>query len=159
MKLLLLSGALALSCYGFSQTVTRSSINCLGSSGENSEVSIQQTVGQPYQTNSYYSNKIESRPGFIQPTELSLELVQSNFQIDLAAHPNPTTNVVSFDPNENLEDVVIRVMDQYGKMIFSDNIESLKDYKLECFSWSNGTYFIYITDEKGKNYESKLIKL
>ena len=58
-----------------------------------------------------------------------------------------------------MKDVVLRVMDKYGKMIFTEQVESLKNYKLECYDWSNGTYFIYITDEKGRNYESKLIKL
>ena len=158
-KHLIFVGFFMLTSATYSQSIERSSVNSMGSSRSSDGIFIQQSVGQPFQTNSYYSNKIESRPGFIQPTHLSVELIQSTFQIDLTAHPNPTTAEVSFAPNENLEDVVLRVMDQYGKMIFTEQVESLKNYNLECYDWSNGTYFIYITDEKGRNYESKLIKL
>lgn len=156
--LLLLIGVLASASLCYSQTIQRSSIGILGSSNSSEGITVQQTVGQPYQTKSYYSKQIEARPGFIQPTEFMLEFVQSTFTVEMLVFPNPTLEHVKFQTNERLENLVLRVFDQYGKMIFQEEIEVLNDYTLECSAWMSGSYFIYITDETGNNYQSKLIK-
>jgi len=141
-----------------SQSIQRQSIGTLGSTHHGEEISLQQSVGQPYQTNTYYSNEIESRPGFIQPSRFSLELVNSTFQIEVTVYPNPATAEVSFMTNENVENLTIQVFDQTGKILFTDYVDLLHDYKLNCSEWESGLYFIYLRDLSDNVYQSKLIK-
>lgn len=140
------------------QTIIRSSINCVGSANTNESLHVQQSTGQPHGTKSFYSNKIESRPGFIQPSQIWVEQIRNTFELEMNVYPNPSTSQVFFKLNENLEDVVLSVVDQKGKMIFQEEIQSLRDYTLNCNDWMNGYYFIHIKDEAGNSYQSKLIK-
>ncbi|MBL4861403.1 MAG: T9SS type A sorting domain-containing protein [Crocinitomicaceae bacterium] len=116
-KILPLIGSVAFSLGINAQSVQRQSIGTMGSTYQGEAISVQQSVGQPYQTNSYYSNEVESRPGFIQPSQFAVEFVQSTFQVELDVYPNPATAEVSFLTNENLEDLTIQVFDQTGKIL------------------------------------------
>lgn len=155
---LLTTGAVTFGLFCSAQSLQRSSINCIGHSGGDQSITIQQTVGQPYQTNSYYSNEIESRPGFIQPSQLFVEMIRSNFEVEVTVYPNPTSSIVYFKFNQNLENIEITVIDQYGKVVFKDKVNSLQNYTLECGEWQSGNYFINLTDQSGLSYNSKLIK-
>jgi|TARA_R110000737_G_scaffold352737_3_gene400041 hypothetical protein len=157
-KIIFLIGFLISGSFCFSQTIIRSSINCVGNSANTEHITVQQTVGQSYQTGAYYSNEIESRPGFIQPSQLWVELIQNTFKVKMTVYPNPAVTTVDFKLNENLENIVLRVIDANGRMIYIEKIESLREYTLNCAPWTAGNYFIYITDKSGNIYQSKLIK-
>ncbi len=158
MKLIAVSIFVFLTSVSIGQTVVRSSINCIGSSGGSGPLFMQQTAGQPYGTSTYYSNKIESRPGFIQPQQIWVEQMRNTFDLKITVYPNPAASEVSFKLDQNLEDIILTVLDQHGKMIYRDEIASLRDYKLNCQDWINGFYFININDRVGNSYQSKLIK-
>jgi hypothetical protein len=52
---------------GHTQSLKRQSIGSAGSSKSETGTTIQQTIGQPYNTTSYYSNEVRYNPGFLQP--------------------------------------------------------------------------------------------
>lgn len=158
-KSLLFFSMLLLSAGAKCQTIIRSSIGPMGQSTNTEGIVVQQAVGQPYGSKSYYSNEIESRPGFIQPSNISIEFVNSTFKVEMDVYPNPSTSQVEFKLNENLENINLKVVNQSGQIILSREIESLRGYVLNCSEWDNGTYTIYLTDVSGNHYQTKLIKL
>lgn len=143
----------------FSQSVIRQSVGTIGATYQLTGLIIQQSIGQPYATGSYYSNGIENRPGFIQPNEFELELVNSSFLVSINAYPNPATYTIRFNSSISLEDVTVSVFGMDGQMIFQREVQNLNDWELNCQSWVNGTYLIMISDLRGNKYQSKVIKL
>ena len=118
-KILPLIGSVAFSLGINAQSVQRQFIGTMGSSYQGEEISVQQSVGQPYQTNSYYSNEVESRPGFIQPSQFAVEFVQSTFQIELDVYPNPSNGEFTIDV-ESTADIKskIRITDIIGREVY-----------------------------------------
>lgn len=158
LKSLLFTGSLVFCLGVHGQSIQRQSIGTMGKTYHGDEISLQQSVGQSYQTHSYYSNEVQSRPGFIQPSQFAIEFINSTFKIELTVYPNPATSEVHFSTNENLENLTVQVYDQSGKVIFSNFIEELRNYKLSCNDWENGVYFIHLKDQSNNIYQSKLIK-
>ena len=159
MKLNILFVSAILCCSSsFSQTITRSSIGTIGNTHSGSGITVQQSVGQPYQTQSYYSNEIESRPGFIQPSRMAIEFVNSTFEVEITLYPNPAVNEVQFESNEDLENTTVQVMDLTGKILHSEDVQRLSEYSLDCTEWPNGQYVILISDNQSHVHKSKLIK-
>lgn len=142
----------------YGQSVIRSTISSYGGSYSSDGITVQHTTGQPYQTRSYYDSPMEARPGFIQPTQLMVELIRSTFTVDLNVYPNPAASSIAFKLEEDIEDATINVIDLSGNSIYEEAIPSLRGYQLDCSSWSNGTYMIFLKDKEGNTYQSKLIK-
>jgi hypothetical protein len=141
---------------GFSQTLQR---QCIGSGGSHmitNGMLIQQTVGQPYSTNTNYSDGVSYRPGFQQPI-YKVDLIHST--INLNVFPNPATNWVTINSSKTLKDAHIRIVEIAGKLLLEETIAEFKSYTFNCENWLNGTYVISLVDSKGKSYSSKLIIL
>lgn len=142
--------------YSEAQTLQR---QCIGSGGTymlDNGLIIQQTVGQPYATNTSYSDGITYRPGFQQPI-FKIKLIHST--ISLNVFPNPATSWVTLQCENILKDVIIRVVDITGKLLIEEKIAEFKIYSFNCDEWVNGTYLITASDSQHNSYSSKLIIL
>ncbi|MBL4652662.1 MAG: T9SS type A sorting domain-containing protein [Flavobacteriales bacterium] len=157
-SVLLLTGALLfLSNESEAQTIQRQSIGSLGGSLSDKEVTIQQTVGQPYSTNTYYSEEVGNRPGFQQPSKFKLESSQSTFKdLVLGVYPNPAAYSITIESSEVVSGATLQIVDVNGKQILTKNIDGVNTYNIDCSSWTNGAYFITINGQN-KKYSSKLI--
>ena len=143
-----------LSISAHSQTLQRESIASGGDYIINQGTLIQQTIGQPYGTQTSYGNQITYRPGFQQPI-FKLELIHST--ISLKVFPNPASSSVTIQSSTTLADVLIQINDMSGKILISQQISEFNSYSLNCENWANGLYTISVSDAKNNQYSSKLI--
>lgn len=142
------------------QMVVRQSIGTLGKTYQGNTITVQQSVGQVYTTKTFYDDGVESRPGFIQPHTLMVELIRSTMPkpIELMVFPNPTSEGVIFHAEDDLQNLVLQVQNTAGVGIQSAQIDVLEGYVLDCSQWPSGTYFITLKDKSDQVYYSKLIK-
>lgn len=139
-----------------SQTLQRQCIASGGTYMLNEGTLIQQTVGQPYATNAYYSKEIGFRPGFQQPVS-KMKVMHS--AISLNVFPNPATTLVTVQSSVMLKDAIIQVNDMAGKIVIRQQIIEFTSYSFNCENLANGFYTISVADG-GKNVcSSKLIIL
>ncbi len=115
---------------------------------------IQETIGQPYSTQTFNNSELSYRPGFEQPA-LSLELIASNLTLKL--FPNPTSDFINMTTPEVIENVTIRICDNNGKLVMNRNIGQLKSYQVDCAQFLNGLYMITISAPNSKSFSAKLI--
>jgi len=142
---------------GEAQSVQRQSIGGLGNSVTDSEVTIQQTIGQPYSTETYYSGDVGYRPGFQQPSKFTLEPMGSTFQnMVLAVYPNPSAYSITIESSEVVNNATLQIVDANGKQIITRQIDGVNTYNVDCSAWTNGVYFVTINGQN-KKYSSKLI--
>jgi hypothetical protein len=107
-----------LSCFCLSnlnaQTIIRSSIGSIGSSGQNGTMFIQQTAGQASLVGNQKTENIGLRQGFIQP----IQFVEEQNELNVLLYPNPNQGEFSFIVNENSEEPIHYLLfDQKGKML------------------------------------------
>lgn len=140
----------------YAQSIQRQSIGSAGGAVYSDGVLIQQTVGQPYSTNTYYDNGIAYRPGFQQPV-FKLSLIKTSISMDV--FPNPAASWVTLKSSKILKNASLSVVDLNGKQLFKESFNEFNTYTLKCADWANGTYLISLTDQSGNSYSSKLIIL
>lgn len=132
---------------------------CIGSGGNfmfSDGALIQQTVGQPYSTQTRYEDNITYRPGFQQPV-FRVSLIRSNISMDV--FPNPATNWVTLKSSKTLINARIQVFDIAGKLLVDQRVDEFNSYTLNCEEWGNGMYVIALNDDAKNSYSSKLIIL
>jgi len=139
------------------QTIKRQSIANYGSSTFFEGVLIRQTIGQPYFTAGYYGNEMKIRPGFQQPPNFSLELINSTFNLSLNVYPNPAAYSVTIESSDVINDAILQVVDINGKLILKEKVPELRSYLISCEAWPNGFYFVTLYDKHQNKYSSKLI--
>lgn len=139
---------------GDAQTLKRQTIASAGNCVTENGTTVQQTIGQPYNTTSYYSNKIRYNPGFLQPV-FRVETIKAT--INATIYPNPASNQITIETTEVLEDVIIRVIDITGKLLLNEKLSELKSYTIDCSNWSNGVYVLSLYDAKSNLFSAKLI--
>jgi hypothetical protein len=140
---------------GFGQTLSRQTISPSGIANSQNGISVNQTIGQPYQTNSSATDKITLRPGFQQPVFYA-ELISSAIQVRVV--PNPALLSFYVESSDTLQAALLSVNDGSGRMIFEQKIDLLQRTEIHCETWANGVYFITITDKKKNLITTKLIK-
>ncbi|MGB3946981.1 MAG: T9SS type A sorting domain-containing protein [Bacteroidia bacterium] len=138
------------------QSLQRQSIGSGGGASFSDGVLVQQTVGQPYSTNTSYDNGIDYRPGFQQPV-FKVSLIKTSINMDV--FPNPATSWVTLKSSKTLTNAFFQVVDLNGRLVFKENFNEFNSYTLKCDDWSNGTYLLSLTDQSGNSYSSKLIIL
>lgn len=136
------------------QTLKRQCVASTGSYVSENGTTLQQTIGQPYGTTSYYSNTTRFNPGFLQPV-FRIENIKSS--IEATIFPNPTSNQVTIESSIILENVIIQIVDINGKILLNQKINEFKTYTVDCSNWSSGVYLISLADSKSSLYSSKLI--
>lgn len=138
----------------FAQTLKRQCIASTGNCILENGTTVQQTIGQPYGTTSFYTNKTRYNPGFQQPV-FSVETIKSS--INATVFPNPASNQITIETNLTLENVIIQIIELSGKLVLNEKINEFKSYTINCADWSNGVYLITLSDSKNNLYSSKLI--
>ncbi len=136
------------------QSLRRQCIASTGSATTGNGTTVQQTIGQPYGTSSYYSTTTRFNPGFLQPV-FSIENVKAC--INATIFPNPASNQITIETTLILEDVILQIVDISGKLVLNEKMNEFKSYSVDCSSWSNGVYLISLSDSKNNLYSSKLI--
>ncbi|MFY9310498.1 MAG: T9SS type A sorting domain-containing protein [Bacteroidia bacterium] len=140
----------------FAQSLQRQSIGSGGNYMFSDGALIQQTVGQPYSTQTLYEDNIAYRPGFQQPI-FKVNLIRSNISMDV--FPNPATSWVTLKSSKTLLNVKLQVFDITGKLIVDQRMDEFKSYTINCQEWGNGMYVIALADDAKNSYSSKLIIL
>lgn len=140
----------------YAQSLQRQGIGSAGNYMFSDGALIQQTVGQPYSTQTSYEDNITYRPGFQQPI-FKVNLIRSNISMDV--FPNPATNWVTLKSSKTLLNARIQVFDIAGKLLVDQHIDEFKSYTLNCQEWGNGIYVITLADDAKNSYSSKLIIL
>ena len=138
------------------QSLQRQGIGSAGSYVYAEGTLIQQTVGQPYSTNTRYDDNLTYRPGFQQPI-FKVNLIRTTINLDV--FPNPATNWVTLKSTKTLSDVKIQVVDIAGKLIVNQQVDEFNSYTINCEEWPNGIYVISVADNGNNSYSSKLIIL
>jgi hypothetical protein len=137
------------------QTIQRQTISSADGSNSLNNVSIRQTIGQPFQTQTHTDGSTSFKPGFQQPI-FSTEILSTNIQVTLK--PNPALFSFSLETSDTLLHAILLVNDASGKIIFTDHFEAFSKTEVQCALWANGLYFISLKDSKGNLVSSKLIK-
>lgn len=138
------------------QKVTRQSINVTGSSGKVGSVSIHETTGQTYSTETYYDDKNGVRPGFQQPSNFYVASIEEE-QIVLDLYPNPASFELNINYQSTINNVQLRVTNLVGQEIYSQSFGEFHSTKINCSEWSNGTYIVTLLNEQSVLFSSKLI--
>ena len=143
--------------HGFGQQLLRPTIGSSGGGGvKANNVYMNQSIGQPYSTKSFYSSSAAIHPGFEQPIDFQAFVGNSNL-ITLSLFPNPTSGMVTLLASATLSSALLEVYDNGGRKVFEKSISGFLNYKLDCSAWSNGFYHVRITDEQQNVYSSKIV--
>ena len=109
------------------QSLERQTISSSGSSLFSNGTLIRQTIGQPYSTATNYNNKISFLPGFQQPI-FRTRVIRNDLSLKL--FPNPATEYVIIESSYPLKEAIVNVVDNSGKLVFSDRTELFEKYQL-----------------------------
>jgi Secretion system C-terminal sorting domain len=75
----------------------------------------------------------------------------------LYVYPNPTSDFIKIDLQDESNLKTIEIYNVVGSLIFSQNVNS-NSISLNISSFASGLYFIRTVDNDGKMYQSKLVK-
>ena len=142
---------------GTCQQLLRPTIGSAGGGGIGlNKMYLNQSIGQPYGTSSYYGPSSSLHPGYEQPFNAQSFVGNANL-VSLTLFPNPTTDFVVLSASSTLGNVLLEVFDFGGRKVFEKSIESFTNYKLQCTNWSNGFYLVRLTDALQNVYSSKIV--
>jgi hypothetical protein len=140
------------------QSIKRQNISSFAATSSFDEITLRQSVGQPFHTKANFEKGYTVLQGFQQPqlfaVEKSKALPEQNLQLSI--FPNPANLSVTINSPEGIENPVIQVTDVYGKILFMESPLLLTNFHINCEKWQNGIYFIYV---KGTDARSNLTKL
>lgn len=158
MKYLLTITILTITSFSFSQAIIRQSINAYGGHAKVKEsILIEQSVGQPHQTESVEGTQ-NVRPGFIQSRTFNVEIDDNN-NLEGKVYPNPATETFKIELEEELENAKIQITNSMGKVIENKEFNKFYHENFDSSQWGKGTYFISIASKDGKVFKSRLIIL
>lgn len=154
MKLTVMS-LVFLSVPGLCQTLSRETISATGAANSTSGVTIQQTIGQPYQTQTFRSDGISFRPGFQQPV-FNTELISTTIEVLIS--PNPALLSFFIETSDTLYNAELVVYDERGRLIIKESMLVFKKHEVLCSTWANGVYYVTVSDQKKNLISTKLVK-
>jgi hypothetical protein len=148
-----------MSCSGYSagQAVVRQSINAYGGSSEVNNVLIEQSAGQPHQTETIEDAEVKVRPGFIQSRTFNVEIEKESNTLEGTVYPNPARESFKLELDESVEDANILISDATGVVVERIVIKDFREHLFDSSNWKAGTYFISLVSSEGKIFKSKLI--
>jgi len=131
---------------GFSQTsIVKSSIDNGGASTQAGNLSMVYTIGEVV-LQEHNTNNLSISEGFIHPKLAEgVGIKDYNTLNNVTIYPNPTTDYISINSNEELE---IKVMDENGKLIHTQN--NKHNQTVDFRSFARGIYFIILKNEENK---------
>jgi len=127
-----------------SQSIVRSSLNCLGSTVSDNGLIIRQTVGQSSNTLLFNKGGFELRQGFQQP-RASFHPIKEILPINFSLSPNPASDRTLLELKEECFQYTITIRNINGIIIAEFNEESSQSKWLEFKSNVSGVYIITIT--------------
>jgi hypothetical protein len=140
----------------FSQAIARQSINAIGGSHQLSRTHVEQSIGQPYQTQVSGNNSVALQPGFIQPRTFFVEY-DSNRSIAVTISPNPASEGFSIRTDDQVTNASLIITDITGKIVQNEVIDDFRIHDVNCSTWQNGTYIITLVSDDGRKNNSRLI--
>jgi len=127
-----------------SQSIVRSSLNCLGSTVSDNGHIVRQTVGQSSNTLLFNKGGFELRQGFQQPLA-SFHPIKEILPINFSLSPNPASDRTLLELKEEYFQYNITIRNLNGIILAEFKDESSKSKWLEFPSKAPGVYIITIT--------------
>lgn len=92
----------------------------------------------------------------IYPTAISGQIPAKDIQI----YPNPTSDIltIAIDKEINSHQLEMRLIDLYGNIVFQQDKLYVGENECSVKEIAAGIYFIYVRDESGKTFTTKLVK-
>ena len=150
---------IAVSQNAISQKIIRQSIGCLGSSYNSGKTYIiQQTIGQPSNTTTFYYGKSCVRQGFLQPLNIANTTLSTDDNINLTVFPNPVSDNLTIEISGSDKTFTFNVTDILGKTILTSEINESNEQIINTSGWNKGIYFINIYSGKNLQAVKKIIK-
>jgi len=143
--------------YSSGQAVVRQSVNAYGGSSQINNILIEQSAGQPHQTETVEDAKVKVRPGFIQSRTFNVEVDEESNSLAGKVYPNPAKESFRLELDETVENANITISDATGAVVERIDAKDFREHLFESSSWETGTYFISLTTTEGKVFKSKLI--
>jgi len=145
--------------YNQAQSIKRQCISSYGAIVNANSFTIEQTVGQPYNTTACYENKTSVLQGFQQPNVFKVEDINNENEknLNLNVYPNPANYSITIQSEELIENSIIRITDLNGKLILFEQPALFMKHNIDCKSWENGIYIITISDTNKNESSLKLI--
>lgn len=148
MKKMLLGLALITSSISISQSVTPEVTATAGAHFAIPSIQISWTLGEPI-TQTLSNSSAQLTQGFQQSNISVIGISDYDFSYSVEAFPNPTIDVVRIKLSENVSKGSLNIVDPTGKTIFVKDITE-SEFMLDFAPYSQGTYFLNLTDENGK---------
>lgn len=145
------------SAYSSGQAVIRQSINAYGGSSQINNILIEQSAGQPHQTETIEDAEVKVRPGFIQSRTFNVEVDEESNSLEGKVYPNPARENFKLELDESVEDASILISDATGVIVEKIEAKDFREQLFDSSSWEAGTYFISLITTEGKVFKSKLI--
>ncbi len=143
MKPLLFSTLLiiAVTVNTFAQSITRSTINCMGNSVRLENMLIRQTIGQAAIVGNVL-NEAGLRQGFQQPVSPKIGQRHSP-QVQIEVFPNPASSEFTLSLNGDIGQYEYSLRDIHGKeLIVGEAFEN--KHRLSCDQLSSGIYLLTV---------------
>ena len=127
----------------------------------NSEIKIQQIIGQASIIGTFEGEKHILKQGFIQSNYLNistLNVLDYKSNINVEIYPNPFKKEIVISFSEAIDDIIqISIYDLLGRVVFTEtNFLNLK-FTLDLNRLPSSTYLLLIKS-KNKNFIKKIIK-
>lgn len=148
---------ISFSGYSVGQAVVRQSINAYGGSSEINNILIEQSAGQPHQTETIEDAEVKVRPGFIQSRTFNVEIDEESNSLSGKLYPNPARESFKLELDESVENANILISDATGVIVEQIEAKDFREQFFDSSSWETGTYFISLVTAEGKVFKSKLI--
>jgi hypothetical protein len=138
------------------QTLTRSSMNCIGSTLYQDKMNLQQTAGQSGNYSNFYANQMVLRQGFLQ----SGNTAQNNFfnQASIGLYPNPNQGSFFLQiKSAATTQINLQIFNVMGDLVHQQNINTNQNNEISLDKISAGVYFVRMLNENQEEYNTKLI--
>ena len=132
------------------QSIERSVIASGGQSFNNSNYSIDWTIGETSVSTAISSNSLLTQ-GFHQYYTNSSNLIEVNSIQGLKSFPNPTNNIVSFCFDNKNSIAIIRLYDVSGKLLISKDWNTSEILTVDLANYASGIYHFQIIIEGNTN--------
>lgn len=92
----------------------------------------------------------------INPTSISGNILAKDIQV----YPNPNSGIFKIYISQEIasQHLNMRLIDMYGSLVYQQDNLVIGENELSLPYLANGMYFVYIQDEKGKTFNTKLVK-
>ena len=142
------------------QTIKRQCISSYGASTVTAgSALVSQTAGQSYSTAGVQNASNDFLQGFQQPVTFAVSNV-SNVAVkllDVDIYPNPASYSIKIAAKEEMKNYSFVVFSASGKLIFADKVSGMEKYEINCSGWTNGIYFINISDNENNSKKMQLV--